>query len=163
MRIQGIVPESIVDGPGIRYVVFAQGCRHRCLGCHNPQTHDENGGYEILTDELIAGFRKSADENPLLGGVTLSGGEPFLQAAALVPFAEAVRATGLDLWIYTGYTIEELAAREVAEEIALVCLANTLVDGRFDLKSRTLETRFVGSANQRIIASPGLYIHTITK
>ncbi|MDL2263266.1 anaerobic ribonucleoside-triphosphate reductase activating protein [Synergistaceae bacterium OttesenSCG-928-I11] len=160
-RLSGIIPESIVDGPGIRYVVFTQGCPHRCPGCHNPGTHDPEGGYERSTDELIADFEKNFDENPLLDGVTISGGEPMIYARELLPFARAVKESGLNLWIYTGYTIEELCAREDADEIALLEAADALVDGRFVLELRTLGVRFIGSSNQRIIEKPGLYIHTI--
>jgi anaerobic ribonucleoside-triphosphate reductase activating protein len=161
VRLSGVVPESIVDGPGIRYVVFVQGCPHACQGCHNPGTHDPAGGYELPVEELIADFRKNFLENPLLDGVTLSGGEPMASARELLPFARAVRESGLGLWVYTGYTIEELAERGNADEIALTELADALVDGRFEEGLRTLEARFIGSLNQRIIERPGLYIHTI--
>lgn len=155
MRIAGIIEESIVDGPGMRYVVFTQGCPHGCPGCHNPGTHDANGGREMSTDDLIAAFRRAADDDPLLGGVTLSGGEPFEQAGELVPFARAVKDAGLNLWVYTGWTIEELAARGRADELELLRLADVLVDGRYDEAQRSLERRFVGSANQRVIEMPG--------
>ena len=75
LRIAGTIGESIVDGPGIRYVVFTQGCPHGCPGCHNPQTHDPAGGFWAETDEILSVLA----ENPLLDGITLSGGEPFLQ------------------------------------------------------------------------------------
>lgn len=155
MRVQAVVAESIVDGPGVRFVVFTQGCPHGCPACHSPQTHDPAGGYETTADELIATLARDAGENPLLTGVTISGGEPFLHAAELLPFARAVRARGLDLWIYTGYTLEELLARGDAGELALLAEADALVDGRFDASRRTLERPFVGSANQRIVKNPG--------
>ena len=161
MRLSGIISESIVDGPGIRYVVFTQGCPHGCPGCHNPGTHDPAGGYERSVEELTADFQKNLDENPLLDGVTISGGEPMAQACALLPFARTVKASGLNLWIYTGYTIGEICERGDANEIALLETADVLVDGRFEEHLRTLEARFIGSANQRIIERPGLYIHTI--
>jgi anaerobic ribonucleoside-triphosphate reductase activating protein len=151
MRLSGIVEESIVDGPGVRYVVFTQGCPHRCPGCHNPQTHDRDGGYEIGAAELTEKFKRSAAENPLLSGVTISGGEPFIQARCLVPFAEAVRIAGYDLWIYTGYVMEEITARADRDEMALLARADALVDGPFVEELRTLERRFIGSSNQRII------------
>lgn len=151
MRISDIVTESIVDGPGLRYVVFTQGCPHGCPGCHNPQTHDPNGGREISPEALVRDFQQNFFENPLLAGVTLSGGEPFLQAADLLPLTAAVRAADLTIWIYTGYTIEELRARNKPPEIALLRAADVLVDGRFEQALRTLERRFVGSSNQRII------------
>ncbi len=155
MRIQGIVPESIVDGPGVRFAVFAQGCPHACPGCHNPQTHDPADGYEISADDLIAALRENKEGNPLLAGVTLTGGEPFLQAAELLPFARETRALGLSLWSYTGYTHEELLAHGDDAQLALLAATDALVDGRYDETQRTLEIPFVGSRNQRVIENPG--------
>jgi anaerobic ribonucleoside-triphosphate reductase activating protein len=100
---------------------------------------------------LISRFKKAARDNPLIGGVTLSGGEPFAQARQLLPFARYVRECGLDLWIYTGWTIEEILSRLDQHETALLGCADALVDGRFEAAKRTLEIPFVGSANQRII------------
>jgi anaerobic ribonucleoside-triphosphate reductase activating protein len=131
--------------------VFVQGCPHRCAGCHNPQTHDPSGGYEIGGAELISCFQASTQDNPLLCGVTLSGGEPFAQARSLLPFARRVGEFGLDLWIYTGWTIEEIFSRRDPHETALLGCADALVDGRFEPGKRTLEIPFIGSSNQRII------------
>lgn len=155
MRMQAVLPESIVDGPGIRFAVFTQGCPHGCPSCHSPQTHDPEGGYEIAPEELIANLKKSLAENPLLSGVTISGGEPFLHARELKAFAREARSNGLSVWIYTGYTLEELFARADGDELALLDEADALVDGRFEAGRRTLETPFVGSSNQRIIRNPG--------
>ena len=96
LRISGIIKDSIVDGPGLRFVVFTQGCNHNCLGCHNPQTHDLKGGYEISVSELA----EIMAEQRLIRGVTLSGGEPFLQAEALIPFATIVKKNSLNLIRY---------------------------------------------------------------
>ena len=104
IRISGIINESIVDGPGLRMVVFAQGCNRACPGCHNPETHALDGGYETSAYELF----DSARSNPLLRGITFSGGEPFLQARAFSALARLARGAGLDIFTYTGYTIEEL-------------------------------------------------------
>lgn len=155
MRVQAILPESIVDGPGIRFVVFTQGCPHACPGCHSPQTHDPAGGRELAPEELTAALKESLAENPLLSGVTLSGGEPFLYARELKSFAREARANGLDVWIYTGCTLEEILARADKDELALLDEADALVDGRFDAALRTLERPFTGSSNQRIIRNPG--------
>ena len=106
LQLAGVIRESIVDGPGIRFVVFTQGCPHRCPGCHNPATHDPAGGYAGDTETLLREFRK----NPLLAGVTLSGGEPFLQAAPLAGLAREIHALGKSVVTYTGYTIEQLLA-----------------------------------------------------
>ena len=155
MRIQAVVPESIVDGPGVRFVVFTQGCPHGCPACHSPQTHDPAGGYEATANDLVATLEENLEGNPLLAGVTLSGGEPFLHASELLPFAQAVHERNLNLWVYTGYTLEELLARGDEAELALLAEADTLVDGRFEIAQRTLEMPFVGSRNQRIIENPG--------
>ena len=109
VNVAGIMPESIVDGPGFRYAVFVQGCPHGCPGCHNPETHPFEGGTPMVVEELFRQFER----NPLLKGVTLSGGEPFCQAEALAKLAEMVHGAGKDVVTYTGYTFE---AREGASE-----------------------------------------------
>lgn len=150
LRIAGTVGESIVDGPGIRYVIFTQGCPHHCPGCHNPETHDFAGGQEIDTDLLLADIRR----NPLVAGVTFSGGEPFAQAAALLPLARALKADGRHLMAFTGYTFEELLASENEAVRPLMETLDLLVDGRFVLAERSLELRFRGSRNQRVLDVP---------
>ncbi|MCI9483132.1 MAG: anaerobic ribonucleoside-triphosphate reductase activating protein [Clostridiaceae bacterium] len=147
LRLAGTVAESIVDGPGIRYVIFTQGCPHCCPGCQNPETHDFTGGYEASPDALLEEIRR----NRLVSGVTFSGGEPFAQAAALLPIAQALHEEGKHLMAYTGYTFEELLeSREEAVQ-ALLGTLTLLVDGRFELSQRSLELRFRGSANQRVL------------
>lgn len=146
LRVAGTVGESIVDGPGIRYVIFTQGCPHHCPGCHNPETHDFAGGKAVEWETLLADIRK----NPLISGVTFSGGEPFSQAGALLPLAQALKAEGHHLMAYTGYTFEELL-RGSGEQRALLATLDLLVDGRFELAQKSLELRFRGSANQRIL------------
>lgn len=146
LRIAGTVGESIVDGPGIRYVIFTQGCPHHCPGCQNPETHDFEGGRTIAISELLADIRR----NPLVSGVTFSGGEPFAQAGALLPLAGALRKDGKHLMAYSGYTFEELL--QGSEDVrALLALLDLLVDGRFLLEQKSLELRFRGSANQRVL------------
>lgn len=146
IRIAGMVNDSIVDGAGLRFTVFTQGCPHHCAGCHNPQTHDFSAGKDIDTDEIIQTFRK----NPLLDGITLSGGEPFCQSEACLRLAKAAHAAGLNVWAYSGYTFEELLAGK-AEWKRLLEEVDVLVDGPFLLEKRTLECRFRGSSNQRLI------------
>lgn len=147
MRIAGLVEESIVDGPGFRYAIFAQGCHIHCPECHNPETHDPNGGKDMDTDDMIAQF----SENILLDGITLSGGDPFLQPEACLQLAKGAHAAGLNVWAYSGQTYEALMkidrpfVRELLGEI------DVLVDGPFVLARRTLDMRFRGSDNQRII------------
>lgn len=149
IRIAGIVNDSIVDGPGIRLTVFTQGCPHHCPGCHNPQSHDFEGGEIRDTDEILDEMR----ENILLDGVTLSGGEPFAQAAACVDIARGAHALGLNVWCYTGYTFEKLMNGE-PEWLDLLQNIDVLVDGPFVMAQKTLEARFRGSSNQRILDVP---------
>lgn len=146
IRIAGLVNDSIVDGPGFRFTVFTQGCPHRCPGCHNPQTHDFAGGKDAQTDEIISKIRN----NPLLDGVTLSGGEPFSQSKACAEIARAAKQLGLNVWSYSGYAFEELVSGK-EEWLELLRELDVLVDGKFEIEKRTLECRFRGSWNQRLI------------
>lgn len=147
MRIANLISDSIVDGVGLRLTVFTQGCPHRCEGCHNPQTHDFAGGREVSVAEILQKVR----ENPLLDGITLSGGEPFCQADACAELARAVKALGLNVWTYTGYTYEQLIAEARPEQLALLDATDVLIDGPFILSQRTLELPWRGSRNQRLI------------
>lgn len=147
IRIAGTENDSIVDGPGFRFSVFTQGCPHHCPSCHNPETHDAAGGREVDTEKLI----QTMLENPLLDGLTLSGGEPFLQPKPCSVLARAAHKLGLNVWAYTGYTLESLLkkADPLIDELLADC--DVLVDGRFELSLRTLDLRFRGSKNQRLI------------
>ena len=147
IRICGIEPESIVDGPGFRYVVFVQGCPHKCKGCHNPESHDPAGGFDMTAGEIMA----EIESNPHLAGVTFSGGEPFEQVHALLELAGMVKAAGLSLMSYSGYTIEELEARHDPETDELLGMLDILVDGRFIESLRDLTLVYRGSENQRVI------------
>lgn len=149
VRLGGIEEESIVDGPGLRFAVFMQGCPHGCKGCHNPETHDFSGGYEDDTDAILARF----GENPLLAGMTLSGGEPFAQPEAALALAEGVKAVGKSLVIFTGYLCEELAAKAAKDESIrkLLGLADLLIDGPYMEEFRDLTLQFRGSSNQRML------------
>ena len=145
MRIAGIVNDSIVDGPGLRLAIFAQGCPHHCPGCHNPESHDFAGGSDMDTEKIIARM----DANPLLDGITLTGGEPFEQPDACRSLADAAHARGLNVWAYSGYTFEQLCA--VPEKRRLLEACDVLVDGPFLLAERSLDLRFRGSKNQRVL------------
>ncbi|MBR4878671.1 MAG: anaerobic ribonucleoside-triphosphate reductase activating protein [Clostridia bacterium] len=147
LRIAGVIRESIVDGPGLRFVLFTQGCTHNCEGCHNPATHALDGGYEIEAERVLTEFFK----NPLHKGNTLSGGEPILQARDHIPIAKAVREGKKDVVIYTGYTLEALRAMNNADVNELLENCDVLVDGPFILAQRDLTLTFKGSRNQRII------------
>ena len=145
MRIAGIVNDSIVDGPGLRLAIFAQGCPHHCPGCHNPESHDFAGGSDMDTEEIIARM----DANPLLDGITLTGGEPFEQPEACRILADAAHARGLNVWAYSGYTFEQLCAAPEKRRLLEAC--DVLVDGPFLLAERSLDLRFRGSKNQRVL------------
>lgn len=149
LRISGMVDESIVDGPGIRMTIFAQGCKHNCAGCHNPQTHSFEGGELIYIEKIL----KSIKANILLDGITLSGGEPFEQAAAFALLAAEVKKLGLNVVTYTGYTYEQLIDFQEAKEGVRALLDNTdlLIDGPFVLEQKNMLLKFRGSDNQRII------------
>lgn len=149
IRIAGVAGESVVDGPGLRFVVFAQGCPHRCRGCHNPETWDPCAGYEVLVKELLDDIHS----NPLTRGVTLTGGDPFLQAAPMAALAAGVRQMGKDIITYTGYTWEQLLDMAAKEEGVKSLLHNTdiLVDGPYIHELRDLKLVFRGSKNQRVI------------
>ena len=147
IRIAGTVDDSIVDGPGIRYTVFVQGCSHHCPGCHNPHTHDFAGGRVVDTEEIVAQLRG----NPLLDGLTLSGGEPMEQAAECAALAEAVHALGGNVWVYTGWRYEALVQGADPARLRLLAAADVLVDGPYVEAERSLELRWRGSRNQRLI------------
>lgn len=147
LRICGIEPESVVDGVGIRYVVFTQGCPHACPGCHNPQSHPFEAGILVDIEDLYREIR----QNPILKGVTFSGGEPFCQPAPLVELARMVHSLGLDVTVYTGFLYEDLLRSEDKQVKALLNETDTLIDGPFILKERDLTLAFRGSRNQRII------------
>lgn len=146
IRLYGIVNDSIVDGPGLRYAVFTQGCPHHCAGCHNPKSHDSQGGYLQDIDDIF----KEISDNPLLDGVTLTGGEPFLQIEPLIYLVKKIKQKDLHVMIYSGYTYEEILSLG-KQAITLLSLCDTLVDGRFVLDLRSLELLYKGSSNQRII------------
>lgn len=149
LRLAGVIRESIVDGPGWRFVVFAQGCPHHCPGCQNPQTHDFAGGYDSTVGRLIAEMQK----NPLLSGVTLSGGDPFAQAEPFAVLAEEAHRIGLNVVTYTGWTLEQLLEGRSSHPgwEALLSQTDVLVDGPFLLAEKSLALLFRGSRNQRTI------------
>ena len=147
MRIANTVSDSIVDGPGLRFTVFTQGCPHRCPGCHNPDTHDPAGGQEVTVEELA----EKLLSNPLTDGLTLSGGEPFCQAEECAKLAAIAREKGLNVWTYTGYTYERLLEGDLPGALELLEQTDVLVDGPFLLAEKSYEALFRGSANQRLI------------
>ena len=187
MRIAEVVSDSIVDGPGLRLTIFTQGCPHHCPGCHNPQTHDPAGGTAYPVDEILA----FAADNPLLDGITLSGGEPFEQPKACAALAAELKRNGYGVWSYSGYLYEDLAKRadkaraerdrrigalggealhenpeeamvsgalaDIADDLAVGDLLDSidvLVDGPFVESRKSLELKWCGSSNQRLIDVP---------
>lgn len=152
LRIAGITEESVVDGPGIRLVVYAQGCLHVCPGCHNPENQDLEGGYLVTLEELA----EKIEKNPFLDGVTFSGGEPFLQAEAFARLAQDFKPRGLTLVTYTGYTFEYLF-KESRSDVSIYRLLKStdlLIDGPYIQEKRDLNLLYRGSYNQRIINVP---------
>lgn len=152
IRIAGIVNDSIVDGLGIRFTIFTQGCPHNCEGCHNPQTHTFDDGKMVSVEELIDQIQR----NPLLDGVTFSGGEPFVQAEALSVFAKVIHDnTELNVVTYTGYTFEQLMSGSEDNPYwkALLQETDILIDGPFVQSKKSYELHFRGSSNQRCLDS----------
>ena len=148
IRLAGISYESLVNGPGIRRVFFAQGCLHRCEGCHNPETHDLNGGELFKIDELI----EDVKENPMIKGVTFSGGDPFEQAEAFTILAKKLRDINKTVWCYTGYTFENIIKNKDNKQWQdLLNNIDVLIDGKFILSEKTDTLKYRGSNNQRII------------
>lgn len=153
VKLAGKVEESIVDGPGLRYVLFTQGCPHHCPGCHNPATHDFAGGVQVSLADIWQDIRK----NTITRGVTFSGGEPFSQSEALTPLAVALKQAGYHLMAYTGHLMEELL--ETPRHAAFLACLDLVVDGPFIREQRSLELKFRGSANQRFIDVPLSLLH----
>lgn len=153
LRVSGIIKDSIVDGPGLRYTVFTQGCYHKCEGCHNPQTHDPQGGFSVDTDKLFEEFMA----NPMYKGITLSGGEPFLQSDPLADLVIKIRRTdpSKDIICYSGYTFEQLKKSidvdRIMSYMRLLYNIDYLIDGPFVKDKASLDCKWRGSTNQRII------------
>ncbi len=145
LKVAGIENDSITDGPGLRLTLFVQGCPRSCPGCHNPQTQCFEGGVVMSTEQIFA----KINSNPLLDGVTFSGGEPFVWAKELVPLAEQIKEKKLNLAVYTGYVFEEL--KKVPNALKLLEFVDTLIDGPFVQEKRDYRLKFKGSTNQRII------------
>lgn len=146
MRVMDIYHDSVVDGEGLRTVVFFAGCPHHCLGCHNPKSWEMCNGKEMSVEDICT----EVLANPL-SDITLSGGEPFSQAKEVKKLAQRLKEQKKNIWIYSGYTYEELqnSKNEHASELLSYC--DVLVDGPFLLEQKDLSLPFRGSRNQRII------------
>ena len=144
-----IQSDSIVDGEGLRSVIWFQGCKHYCKGCHNPETWNMNQGYEVDIEQL----KKEIEELELQDGVTFSGGDPMFQPEALLYLLKVVKENGMNTWVYSGYTFDKLLEIAIEKPIYHDILNNidVLVDGLFELENKSLNVIFRGSTNQRII------------
>ena len=145
MRIAGIIKNSVVNGIGIRDVLFLQGCTHHCEGCHNPGTWDLNGGQELSVPEVMRNFAGSKR-------MTISGGEPLLQFEHILDFMRFMNFEyGTRFWLYTGFNYEDIPYWKLQ---MLAKYVDVLVDGKFEIDKKDLTLRFRGSSNQRLIDLP---------
>lgn len=145
IRIMDILQSSSVDGFGFRDVIFVAYCPHHCEGCHNPESWDYENGHDVSVDEA---FEKLCESS--ITDVTFSGGEPFCQPESLTVLAERIKKeTNKDIWIYSGFTFEEIIKDE--KKLNLLKLCDVLVDGKFQKNNTELNMKFKGSLNQRII------------
>jgi anaerobic ribonucleoside-triphosphate reductase activating protein len=148
MRLSGITPESLVDGPGLRYVIFTQGCTHQCPHCQNPETWDGNAGKEFSVRQIV---RLLVRQKITIRGITFSGGEPFLQASELAEVALEARLISWNVVTYTGFTYEQLIENNNKGVQDLLSASDILIDGKYIHKLRSIELAFRGSSNQRMI------------
>lgn len=147
IRLAGVIPESYTDGVGIRYTIFVQGCNHKCKDCQNPETWDFNGGKLYDMDKVIENILS----NPMLDGITLSGGDPMYMPNEVDEFISKLKSknNAMTIWLYTGFTYEQCIADE--EKAKVLKKIDVLVDGPYIASKRALHLRFRGSSNQRII------------
>ncbi|MEG1892580.1 MAG: anaerobic ribonucleoside-triphosphate reductase activating protein [Bacilli bacterium] len=141
-----IQKDSIVDGLGIRSVIWFQGCSHNCKECHNPETHDMLGGYSVSLEDIY----KEIDNLEFQDGITLSGGDPFYQVEAATKIAEYAHKKGLNVWSYTGFVYEDLIKNK-DKYLKLLSNIDVLIDGPFMNNKKSFSCKFRGSTNQRII------------
>ena len=140
-----IQTDSVVDGEGIRTVIWTQGCPHHCPYCHNPETHDFKGGFLMDTDEIIEKLRNLE----LQDGITFSGGDPMMQPEACTEIAKACKEMGYNIWCYTGFLFEDLLSNP--KQVEFLKYIDVLVDGKFEIDKKSYDAKFRGSTNQRLI------------
>lgn len=143
LRVIDIVDGTIVDGPGLRTSIYFAGCKHKCPGCHNPQSWDFNAGHDMTIAELVEHVRENDFD------VTFSGGDPLYQIDNIILLSREIHKLGHKIWLYTGYTIEEIEASEHLRRI--LAEVDTIVEGPFVQSLRDTSLQFRGSSNQRII------------
>ena len=142
-------PETIADGEGIRFAIYLSGCNHYCKGCHNPESWNSTAG-TVLTDELITDIIQQINRNPLLDGVTFSGGDPFFNPKDFLKFIRRVKEeTKQSMWCYPGYTLEELQQDSQRKDI--LPYIDVLIDGKYIEELYSPFISFRGSTNQRIL------------
>lgn len=142
-RNRYIIRDSIVDGVGLRSVVFVQGCNHNCKGCHNPSTHSFKKGVEIEVRDIV----DEIDKDIINKAVTISGGDPMYQADSLLELVKRLKSKGYNIWVYTGFCLEELNG----VQLEVLNYIDVLVDGRFEEEKKSMSLKFKGSSNQRLI------------
>ena len=148
LRVAGFLDNSLVNGEGLRSVLFVSGCRHKCPGCHNATMQDFDYGDSVSLKEILGRIENNI---PLIKGVTFSGGDPFEHAEVLSELAEEIKGMGLNIWCYSGYTYEEILNSNDKSKISLLNEVDVLVDGRFDASKKEGAPKYAGSSNQRIL------------
>lgn len=148
LQVAGFLDNSLVNGEGLRSVLFVSGCRHNCHGCHNSAMQDFSYGDAVSLKEILGRIESNI---PLIKGVTFSGGDPFEHAEALSELAGRIKGMGLNVWCYSGYTYEEIISSNDERKIELLKNIDVLVDGRFDASKKEGAPKYAGSSNQRVI------------
>lgn len=152
--------DSIVDGNGIRTVIWTQGCSHNCPSCHNPSTHSFDGGELVDVEDVIERIENLSNQD----GITFSGGDPMFQAKACSIIAKKIHELGMNVWAYTGFTFEELLDKGNKEILDFLRNIDVLIDGKFELSKKSLDIKFRGSTNQRVIDVPSsLELHRVVE
>jgi anaerobic ribonucleoside-triphosphate reductase activating protein len=148
LRVAGFLDNSLVNGEGLRSVLFVSGCRHNCPGCHNSAMQDFSYGDTVSLKEILDRIEGNM---PLIKGVTFSGGDPFEHAGVLEHLADRIKELGLNIWCYTGYTYEEIMNSKDERKIGLLKKIDVLVDGKFEAEKKKGASKYTGSCNQRIL------------
>lgn len=148
LQIGGFLDNSLVNGEGLRSVIFVSGCKHNCGNCHNKAMQGFDYGDAASIEDVL---QKIVKNMPIIKGVTFSGGEPFESAEALSKLSEKIRTLGLSIWCYSGYTYEEIIQSEDSYKLGLLSLIDVLIDGEFHEELKEDASKYTGSSNQRVI------------